>query len=81
MFYQYANRLAHQYYFRQLNGIESTLVFLYFTNAVDMDGPATEEEWHGAMRLIHTILGLPADLSRFGVYHAFLDARDVVQAA
>jgi hypothetical protein len=75
LFYQYANRLAHHYYLRQLNGIESALVFLYFTNAVDMDGPATEAEWMGATRLIHVVLGLPADLSRFGVHHAFLDAR------
>jgi hypothetical protein len=80
-FYQYANRLAHQFYFRTLNGIESSLVFLYFTNAVDMDGPATEEEWHGASRLIHAVLGLPADLSSFGVHHAFVDARQLADAA
>ena len=81
LFYQYANRLAHQFYFRSLNGLESSLVFLYFTNAVDMDGPATEEEWHGASRLIHAVLGLPADLSSFGIYHAFIDARQLADAA
>jgi hypothetical protein len=81
LFYQYANRLAYQFYFRSLNGVESSLVFLYFTNAVDMDGPATEEEWHGASRLIHAVLGLPADLSSFGVYHAFVDARQLADAA
>jgi hypothetical protein len=80
-FYQYANRLAHQFYFRSLNGIESSLVFLYFTNAVDMDGPATEEEWYGASRLIHAVLGLPADLSSFRVYHAFVDARQLADTA
>jgi hypothetical protein len=77
IFYQYANRLAHQYYLRKLNNLDSSLVFLYFTNAVDMNGPATEREWHGATRLIHAILGLPADLSTFGVYHAFVDARQL----
>jgi hypothetical protein len=81
LFYQYANRLAYQFYFRQLNGFESSLVFLYFTNAVDMDGPATEEEWEGASRLIHAVLGLPADLSPFGAYHAFIDARQLADAA
>jgi hypothetical protein len=80
-FYQYANRLAYQFYLRNLNGLESSLVFLYFTNAVDMDGPATEEEWHGSSRLIHAVLGLPADLSQFGVYHAFVDARQLADAA
>ena len=54
-FYQYANRLAFQYYLRVLNGIGSSLVFLDFTNAVDMDGPTTEEEWRGATRMIHAI--------------------------
>lgn len=81
LFYQYANRLAYQFYLRSLNDVQSSLVFLYFTNAVDMDGPTTEEEWHGASRLIHAVLGLPADLSRFGVFHAFVDARDLADAA
>lgn len=77
LFYQYANRLAYQFYFKKLNGVDSSLVFLYFTNAVDMGGPATEEEWLGASRLIHAILGLPTDLSSFGVYHAFVDTRQL----
>ena len=41
LFYQYRNRLAFQYFLRRLNGIDSSLVFLYFANAVDMDGPMT----------------------------------------
>jgi len=59
LFFQYANRLAHHYFLRERNGIASSLVFLYFTNATDMDGPASEAEWHGAVRLIHAALGLP----------------------
>lgn len=74
-FYQYANRLAYQYYLRVLNGIDSSLVFLDFTNAVDMDGPSTEQEWRGATRMIHAVLGLPANLENFGVFHAYIDAR------
>ena len=77
LFYQYGNRLAFQYFMRQHNGIDSSLVFLYFTNAVDMDGPATEAEWNGASRLTHASLGLPLDLSRFGVHKAFMDARSL----
>ena len=76
-FYQYANRLAFQYYLRVLNGIDSSLVFLDFTNAVDMDGPATSQEWRGATRMIHAVLGLPASLEGFGVYHAYIDARQL----
>jgi hypothetical protein len=74
-FYQYGNRLAHQYFLREGNGINSTLVFLYFLNADDMHGPKSEEEWHGASRLIHAVLGIPMDLTSHGVFDAFLDAR------
>ena len=79
-FYQYANRLAYQFFLRDLNPVNSRLVFLDFTNASDMDGPESEDEWKGAVRLVHAVLGLPASLERFGVYHAYLDARHVTHA-
>lgn len=75
LFYQYANRLAHQFFFTQRNGLSTTLVFLYFVNATDVDGPTSEAEWRGASRLIHAVLGLPSDLTRFGVFDAFVDVR------
>jgi hypothetical protein len=75
LFYQYANRLAHQYFLRRLNDVPSALVFLYFLNADDMLGPMSEEEWNGAVRLIHAALGIPKNLRAFGVFEAFLDAR------
>jgi len=75
LFYQYANRLAHHYFLRQVNGVPSILVFLYFLNADDMLGPMSEAEWHGAVRLIHAVLGVPADLRPQGVFDVFLDAR------
>jgi hypothetical protein len=74
-FYQYANRLAFHHFLSQSNGLPTRLVFLAFTNAADVEGPATEEEWHGAIRLLHAALGLPADISSRGVHHAFIDAR------
>ena len=74
-FYQYANRIAHQYWLRKLNRIESAPVFIDFTNAVDVDGPTSEAEWRGATRLVHAILGLPPNLEAHGVYHAYVDAR------
>ena len=75
LFYQYANRLAYQYFLREINVIKSTLVFLYFLNADDMLGPASEEEWQGASRLIHAVLGVPKDLTSHGVFDVFLDTR------
>ena len=62
-------------FFAKLNGLPSKLVFLNFCNAVDVSGPESEEEWRGATRLIHALLGLPDDLSKKGVHHAFVDAR------
>jgi hypothetical protein len=75
LFYQYANRLAHQYFLKQPNGIPSILVFLYFLNADDMLGPMSEDEWHGAVRLIHAVLGVPKNLNRYGVFDVFVDVR------
>lgn len=80
-FYQYANRLAYQYYLRVLNGIDSSLVFVDFTNAVDMDGPSTVAEWRGATRLIHAVMGIPANLARFSVFHAYIDARQLMDVS
>jgi len=74
-FYQYANRLAYQYFLKRVNGIPSTLAFLYFVNADDMLGPMSEEEWHGASRLIHAVLGVPKDLKPYSVFDIILDAR------
>lgn len=81
LFYQYANRLAHHYFLKKVNGIPSTLVFLYFLNADDMLGPMSEEEWHGAIRLIHAVLGLPKELRKHGVFDGFLDARFLQDSA
>jgi len=57
------------------NNAVDRLVFLYFINATDVDGPMSETEWHGASRIIHASLGLPADLRPFGIFDAFVDAR------
>lgn len=75
--YQYANRLAFQYLLNHLNGLPSKLIFLDFLYAKDMDGPNSRLEWEGATRLIHALLGLPADLRKFGVFHAYLDVREL----
>jgi len=57
-FYQYANRLAHLYFLRQLNGIDAYLLFLCFADARDVPNPCSVEQWKGAERLIEKCLGL-----------------------
>jgi hypothetical protein len=75
--YQYANRLAFQYLLNHLNDLPCKLIFLDFLNAKDMDGPNSRLEWEGATRLIHALLGLPQDLRKDGVFHAYLDVREL----
>ncbi len=73
-FYQYANRLAHLYLLRRLNRLPAHLAFVYFLNAEDMNGPATEGEWRGAIKLLHAVLGLGEEhrLAEF-VHEVFID--------
>jgi hypothetical protein len=56
-FYQYTNRLAHVYLLRK-NKLDAWLVDVYFLNDAEMDGPKTEDDWKGALRLLHRCLGL-----------------------
>ena len=57
-FYQYANRLAHLYLLRELNGIDAKLAFVYFVN--DRSNPPRErysdqshDEWGEYTRKKH----------------------------
>lgn len=57
-FYQYANRLAHLYWLRELNGHDAYLVNLFFVNDRDMNGPESVAEWQAAIRLQEVFLGV-----------------------
>lgn len=80
-FFQYANRLAFLQFLREDNGIPAHLVFIYFTNDQDIGGPATREEWQGALRLMEANLGLGDHrLSPF-VHKLFVDCRSIGTSA
>jgi hypothetical protein len=59
-FYQYANRLAHLYFLRELNGLDAYLLFVYFADAPDVPSAerCTFHQWEGAIRLVEKALGL-----------------------
>lgn len=80
MFYQYTNRLAHLYFLRELNGVDAHMVYIYFTNAVDVFGPNTREEWNGAIKLMKAYLGLQRNKLSPYVHSVFIDVRDLPQA-
>jgi len=65
-YYQYANRLAHLYWLRQLNDIPAWLIFLYFIGARGVAGPTSKEEWRSAIEVVHTHLGITQ--SQLGPY-------------
>lgn len=57
-FYQYANRLAHLYLLRELNGLDAWLLFVYFTGDDTMGRQASREDWECAVALAKARLGL-----------------------
>ena len=61
-FYQYANRLAHLYYLRELNKVDAALVFVYFVGDTTVCGvnPVSCEGWQAAIDLANHHLGIRA---------------------
>ena len=57
-FYQYANRLAHLYWLREVNGHDAYLVNLFFLNDREMNGPSSVAEWQAAIQLQEVFLGV-----------------------
>ena len=72
--YQYANRIAHLYLLRELNGVDAHLIFVYFTGAADVDGPDTIREWTAALTVAKGVLYLRGrhPLYRY-VHEVFID--------
>ncbi|MFO1267308.1 MAG: hypothetical protein U1F67_11375 [Rubrivivax sp.] len=73
-FYQYANRLAHLYYLRNLLGADAYLLFVCITDAPDVSAPASAAEWRGAHAAIETALGLGTHPYRGFVRHLYWPA-------
>jgi hypothetical protein len=71
-FYQYANRLAHLYLFRQ-NDLPAYLVFVYFLNDVEMNGPTTINTWKGALELLQKYLGIRRHKLQKYITNIFVD--------
>lgn len=75
-FYQYSNRLAFVDLLRR-NGLSAYLLFVYFLNDSEMNGPKTADEWKGAIRLVHSCLGLREHSLKGIVVDIFIDVRDL----
>jgi hypothetical protein len=71
-FYQYTNRLAHLYLLRK-NELPAYLVYVYFLNDVEMEGPATFYEWGGAIKLLNSRLGIGKHKLRKFITNVYID--------
>ena len=80
-FYQYANRLAHLYFLREVNKIEAVLVFVYFLGDTTASGrdPVPREGWEAATGLVNEHLGLrpSSPWIRENVADVFIDVNDL----
>lgn len=79
-FYQYANRLAHLYLLSELNLVPTELWFVYFCNLPNDSKATTHEEWRGAIRLLHSHLGIGIrNPLRHQIREFFVDATSLEQ--
>ena len=76
-FYQYTNRLAHLYLLRELNQLPAYLVFVYFINDKKMNGPRTVDEWKGAIKLLHSYLGIGRHKLQKFMTEVFIDVKNL----
>ena len=81
-YFQYANRLAHLYWFREIKSLPAFLTMLYFLNDTDRRGPSDPSEWKTAIQKEEHCLGIPDThpLSDF-VVSVFVDIKDIKQSA
>jgi hypothetical protein len=75
LFYQYTNRLAHLYLLRALNEVPTYLIFLYFVNDQDMNGPKSVDEWIGALSLLTSYLGIGSHRLKKYIADIFIDVK------
>lgn len=81
--FQYANRLAHLYLLRVLNGLDAYLVLLCFLNdkereADDTHVPETPAEWEAVIKYQDRLMGIRQrhPLSD-RIIHVFIDVNDI----
>ena len=83
-FYQYANRIAHLYFLREVNKVDAVLVFVYFVGDTTVTGvkPVSREGWEAAIALATEHLGLRASSPwiRRNVADVFFDVNDLSHA-
>jgi len=75
-FYQYTNRLAHLYLLKK-NNLPAYLVHVYFLNDFEMNGPASCDEWRGAIKLLESYLGIGRHRLKKFATDVYIDVREL----
>ncbi len=79
-YYQYANRLAHLHLLRTENQVEAYLVFVYYINATEVDGPDDPSDWKEALRSVHDALELGSGPASPYARSVFIDVNELADA-
>ena len=86
-FYQHANRLAHLYLLRELNGVDAYLVNVYLLKDEDMKKsdtivPQTIREWKSAILTEEIVLGIrPRHGLSSRIVNVFIDVEEINRQA
>lgn len=76
VFYQYANRIAHLYFLREIAKVDAILVFVHFEN--DYTHISTSHEaWQGALLLQKRLMGLSRHKLQKFVREVFIDVKEI----
>jgi len=79
-FYQYANRIAHLYYFRVLNKIPAYLVNIYFYNDDTVEfSPKSKEEWQTAILIVKSYLEIRGHRLSEYMADVFIDVKSFIK--
>lgn len=76
-FYQYANRLCHLYFLRELCGVNAYLIFVYFCNDTTHI-PTSIEQWHGAIKLQKHLMALGRHRLQKYIVEIFIDFEEII---
>ena len=76
-FYQYANRLCHLYFLRELCGVNAYLIFVYFVNDTTHI-PTSIEQWHGAIKLQKHLMALRRHQLQQYVVEIFINIEEII---
>lgn len=75
-FYQYANRLCHLYFLRELCGVNAYLILVYFCNDTTHI-PTSIEQWKGAMKLQKHLMALTKHRLQKYVIEILIDIEEI----